>query len=135
MLNAAGARSQRIDPWVVVDHLHPHITVSDKEHGGERAPSRLIVLHGAGHDADQAVCRADPGFLRAAYLLDPWPVQDDESGRLLEAMRCLPTRAPPGRADESCPSPLGRMGCRGAPAYLAVPPSSFSAVNGPKAGR
>ena len=30
-------------PWVIVDHLHRHITVSDGEPGGERAPTRRSV--------------------------------------------------------------------------------------------
>ena len=38
--NAAAARLQRIDPWVIVDNFHCHITVSDGELGRERAPTR-----------------------------------------------------------------------------------------------
>ena len=38
--NAAAARLRRIDPWVIVDNFHCHITVSDERLGGERAPTR-----------------------------------------------------------------------------------------------
>jgi hypothetical protein len=39
--DAAGARSQRIDPMeVVVDYVHRYITVNDGELGGERVLTR-----------------------------------------------------------------------------------------------
>jgi len=41
--HAAGARVTADRPWVVADYLHPHITVSDEEHGGERAEPLLSL--------------------------------------------------------------------------------------------
>jgi hypothetical protein len=47
----SGARLQRIDPWIIVDNFHRHITVSDGELGRERAPSRRYAQR-AGNYAD-----------------------------------------------------------------------------------
>ena len=60
--NAAGARLQRIDPWVIVDYLHCHITLSDGELGGERAPTRL--MHADWGVTAPAVKGADLGYRR-----------------------------------------------------------------------
>ena len=52
--NEAGTRLQRIDAWVVVEDIHPNMTVSDGAPGEERAPTRLIETFGLG----AAVCRS-----------------------------------------------------------------------------
>src|SRR5215467_14319156 len=64
--NAAAARLRWIDPWVIVDNFHCHITVSDG--GLEENARRPADLHGYRLKADHDAGRSDSAILGASVV-------------------------------------------------------------------